>query len=146
MLAARRGEADGARPQRVGQLAHHEGQVVVGGLLLERPLAHGPGAQGRVADVGGEVDALGQPVDGVEVLGERLEAPVDPRGQGGRVDVLGPLEVADHQVPFVGRTGARVKPQLPMTADVTPCQHELLPAASQNTWASMWVCPSMNPG
>ncbi len=45
-----------------------------------------------------------------------------------------------------GRTGARVKPQLPITADVTPCQHELLPDASQNTWASMCVCPSMNPG
>ena len=37
------------------------------------------------------------------------------------------------------RTGARVKPQLPMTADVTPCQHELDPVASQNTWASIWV-------
>ena len=44
------------------------------------------------------------------------------------------------------RTGARVKPQLPITADVTPCQQELLPVASQKTWASMWVCPSMNPG
>ena len=39
-----------------------------------------------------------------------------------------------------------MKPQLPITAVVTPCQHELLPDASQNTWASMWVCPSMNPG
>ena len=44
------------------------------------------------------------------------------------------------------RTGARVKPQLPMTAVVTPCQHELDPVASQNTWASMWVWPSMKPG
>ncbi len=66
---------------------------------LEGPLAHGPGAQRRVADVGGEVDALGQAVDGVEVLGERLEAPVDARRQGGRIDVLGPLEVADDQCP-----------------------------------------------
>ena len=46
----------------------------------------------------------------------------------------------------LGRTGARVKPQLPITAEVTPCQHELDPVASQNTWASMWVCPSMKPG
>jgi len=38
-----------------------------------------------------------------------------------------------------GRTGASVKPQLPITADVTPCQHELLPEASQKTWASMCV-------
>ena len=38
-----------------------------------------------------------------------------------------------------GRTGASVNPQFPITAVVTPCQHELLPVASQNTWASMWV-------
>ena len=44
------------------------------------------------------------------------------------------------------RTGASVKPQLPMTAVVTPCQHELLPLASQNTCASMCVWPSMKPG
>ena len=133
--------------QGLGQLALHEGQVVVVGLLLEGPLAHGPGAQGRVPDVGREVDALGQAVDGVEVLGEGLEAPVDAGGQGGRVHVLGPLEVAHHQRPLVVmRTGARVKPQLPMTAEVTPCQHELEPVASQKTWASMWVWPSMKPG
>ena len=44
------------------------------------------------------------------------------------------------------RTGARVNPQLPMTADVTPWKHELDPVASQKTWASMWVWPSMKPG
>ena len=38
-----------------------------------------------------------------------------------------------------GRTGASVNPQLPITAVVTPCQHELLPDASQNTCASMCV-------
>jgi hypothetical protein len=42
--------------------------------------------------------------------------------------------------------GASVKPQLPITTLVTPCQHEQVPSGSQNTWASMWVCPSMNPG
>ena len=44
------------------------------------------------------------------------------------------------------RTGARVKPQLPMTAVVTPCQHEFAPCGSQKTWASRWVWPSMKPG
>ena len=34
--------------------------------------------------------------------GKGLEAPVDSLGQRHRVDVLGPLEVADHQGPFVG--------------------------------------------
>jgi hypothetical protein len=42
--------------------------------------------------------------------------------------------------------GASVNPQLPMTTVVTPCHEEQLPIGSQNTWASMWVCPSMNPG
>ena len=45
-----------------------------------------------------------------------------------------------------GAAGASVKPQCPMTAVVMPCQHELAPSSSQNTWASRWVCPSMNPG
>ncbi len=44
------------------------------------------------------------------------------------------------------RTGASVNPQFPITAVVTPCQHELLPDGSQNTWASMWVWPSTKPG
>ena len=43
-------------------------------------------------------------------------------------------------------TGASVKPQLPMTTVVTPCQQELVPSGSQNTCASMWVWPSMKPG
>ena len=38
-----------------------------------------------------------------------------------------------------GNDGASVKPQLPITTEVTPCQHELLPSGSQNSWASMWV-------
>ena len=33
-----------------------------------------------------------------------------------------------------------------MTTVVTPCQHELVPDASQKTWASMWVWPSTKPG
>src|SRR3546814_9222437 len=39
--------------------------------------------------------------------------------------------------------GAKVKPQLPMTAVVTPCQHDEDPKGSQCIWASRWVCPSM---
>src|SRR3546814_19914383 len=42
--------------------------------------------------------------------------------------------------------GAKVKPQLPMTAVVTPCQHDEDPKGSQCIWASRWVCPSMKPG
>ena len=45
-----------------------------------------------------------------------------------------------------GRQGASVKPQLPMTTLVTPCQHEHVPSGSHATCASMWVWPSMKPG
>ena len=39
-----------------------------------------------------------------------------------------------------------MNPQLPITTVVTPWQHEHEPSGSHMTWASMWVCPSMNPG
>ena len=42
--------------------------------------------------------------------------------------------------------GASVKPQLPITTLVTPCQHEHVPSGSQKTCASMCVWPSMKPG
>ena len=45
-----------------------------------------------------------------------------------------------------GRTGANVTPQLPMTTDVTPCQHDELSSGSQPICASRCVCRSTNPG
>src|SRR5499426_2660919 len=42
--------------------------------------------------------------------------------------------------------GASVKPQLPITTEVMPCQHDDVPSGSQKTCASMWVWPSMKPG
>ena len=44
------------------------------------------------------------------------------------------------------RLGASVKPQLPITTLVTPCQQEQVPSGSQQTCASMCVWPSMKPG
>ena len=35
-----------------------------------------------------------------------------------------------------GFTGAKPKPQLPSTTDVTPCQPEIVHHGSQRTWAS----------
>ena len=43
-------------------------------------------------------------------------------------------------------TGAKVTPQLPITTDVTPCQHELEPIGSQASCASRCVWMSTNPG
>src|ERR1700674_1161602 len=39
-----------------------------------------------------------------------------------------------------------VNPQLPARAVVTPCSGDGVRAPSQKTWASKWVCTSMNPG
>ena len=55
-----------------------------------------------MSDVGGVVDCLRRFVDGVEVLGECLPAPLDSRREGTRVDVLGPLEIADHERVGIG--------------------------------------------
>ena len=63
---------------------------------------------------------------------------------------VGMSSTADRQRAYHSRSpglqGASAKPQLPITTDVTPCQHEQLPSGSQATCASMWVWPSMKPG
>src|SRR2546425_1283993 len=53
------------RGERVGQLALHHRQVLGGGRLGEGALAHGVGAQRRVADVARVVDPLRPAGDGV---------------------------------------------------------------------------------
>ena len=45
-----------------------------------------------------------------------------------------------------GRTGAKVMPQLPITTEVTPCQHDDDISGSQPIWASRWECRSTKPG
>ena len=45
-----------------------------------------------------------------------------------------------------GLHGAKVTPQLPIIAVVTPCQLIGVRSGSQPIWASRWVCRSMNPG
>ena len=63
---------------------------------------------------------------------------------------VGMSSTADRQRAYQSRSsglqGASAKPQLLMTTEVTPCQHEQLPSGSHATCASMWVWPSMKPG
>ena len=78
----------GGEPQRAGlqRLAHElalAGDLLGGGLPLDRVLAHDVEAQGGVADHGRDVDGAAHGVEGVEVLGERLEGPVRRRGRPG---------------------------------------------------------------
>ena len=42
--------------------------------------------------------------------------------------------------------GAKVTPQLPITTDVTPCQHDERASGSQPICASRWVWRSTKPG
>ena len=102
---ARGREPHGPRGQRVGQLALHHREVRGGGRLRERALAHGVGAQRRVADIARVVDALRPASDGVEVLRVRLPRPLDAGLHRLGGDVLGALEVAHDQVPLVGPAG-----------------------------------------
>ena len=45
-----------------------------------------------------------------------------------------------------GLTGAKPKPQLPITTDVIPCQPDMVHQGSQKICESKWVCRSMKPG
>src|SRR5882724_551581 len=105
LMARRPGgrEADGAGLQPAPQLGFHGAEIVLGRRLLEGALAHDIGAQRGVAKVARVVDAFGEPVDGVEELGEGLPLPLDARFHRLQRDVLRALEIADHEVPvFLG--------------------------------------------
>ena len=82
----------------------------------------------------------------VEVLGECVPVPLDAGGQRGRLDVLGPLKVADHQTARIGPDRSQREPAVPHHHGGDAVPAGVGAVASQNTCASMWVCPSMNPG
>ena len=84
---------------------HHRPEIVLGRLVGEGALAHDVGTDGAVPDIARVVDALGQRVQHVEELREGLPAPLDAGLHGGAADVLGTLEVAHHEVGFLGATG-----------------------------------------
>ena len=132
--------------QRVGELSLHQREVVVGRLLLEGALPHRPRAQRRVPDVGRVVDRLR--AGDRPRRGTRGTSPssirATPAPTGSMSSARSRLRTTSARAS--SRTGASVNPQLPITAVVTPCQHEFAPCGSQNTWASMWVWPSMKPG
>ena len=123
---------DVVKPDRAGRAATSAScariarQVVVGRLLLERALAHRPRAQRRVADVGGVVDALRaagrrrRGTRGRSPRSSRCRRPAPPGRCPRRARGCAPRARGRRS-----RTGASVKPQLPITAVVTPCQHEL---------------------
>ena len=103
-------EAHRTGANRVAQLALHRFQVVGRGLLLECALSHRERAQRRVTDVAAVVDALGQTLDGVEVLGEGRPGPVDALFHGLGRDVFGALQVAHDEVLVLRRSRGQREP------------------------------------
>src|SRR5260370_4827237 len=109
MVARARGrEADCAGANRAADFALHRGQVFRRGFIGKRAFAHYVGAQRRMANVGGVVDALGSLIDRVEVLRKRLPRPLDTGLHRLGRDVLGALEIAHHeQLVLLGAGGER---------------------------------------
>ncbi len=77
-------------------------EVVLGGRLGERALAHDVHAQGGMADIGAVVDGLGEAVDGGEVLGEGLPRPVDAGEHRLGRDVLDRGQAAGEPLALLG--------------------------------------------
>src|SRR5229473_7748834 len=111
MVARARGrEADCAGANRAADFALHRGQIFRRGLIGKRAFAHYVGAQRRMANVGGVVDALRSLVDRVEVLRKRLPRPLDTCLHRLGRDVLGTLEIAHHEQLVLLGTGRERKP------------------------------------
>src|SRR5215472_9022372 len=94
---ARSGEAHGSSGERAPELSLHRLEIVLRRRLVEGALPHDVGTERGVPHVAGVVDALGQRLEGVKELGVGGPAPLDARLHRLRGDVLGPLEIADHQ-------------------------------------------------
>ena len=71
-------------------------------LVLGAPLPHHVPAHRAVRHLRADVEQLRQPVDRVEVLGERLPLPLDAGGERGTRDVLDTFHQPDQPVVLVG--------------------------------------------
>jgi len=71
-------ESDGAGIHRLSDDPLHRGDLVGTGRPLRRLFAHHVLAHGRMSDERRDVDPERQSRDGIEVLGEALEAPGNP--------------------------------------------------------------------
>ena len=105
---ARGGEAHRPGAYRFRGEARHAAHFLRARFVRERAWPHHVGAQGAVAEVAGVVDALGQRVHRVQVLGKALPAPANAGQHRFPGDVLGAFEIAKHQIRFLlpaGRQG-----------------------------------------
>ena len=98
---ARCGKAHRTGPHRfLGQPAHAL-NFFLARFVLERARAHYVSAQRRVAQVTGVIDALGQAVHDIQIVGEGFPPPVDAGEHCFAGDVFGAFEIAEHEVRIV---------------------------------------------
>ena len=102
-----------------------------------RPLeAHHPDQQRRQRNVRQQVDRLRRALEAVEELGEGHPIPRHAGLHRIERDRLVARHRQHRALAQLGCTGAKPKPQLPITTDVTPCQPESEQYGSQKTCAS----------
>ena len=110
----RGGEAERTGPQALADKCGHCVDVVGGGVV-DRPLAHDVGTQCAVGHLGAEVEDPLAGIEVVEVLGEGLPAPLDAVGQGRPGDVLDTFHQLDQEVAAIRGGRRKPTPQLPIT-------------------------------
>ena len=91
--------------QRLAQHRFHLGDLVVGGGALGRLPTHHPGAQRRVAAIGGDIRDRSAALEHVEVLAEGLEVPAHAGPHGLERHRLDPSEVAQRTIAIFGVAG-----------------------------------------
>ncbi len=109
---ARGREAHSAGLDGVAQLRLHGAEVVLGGAGVEGALAHHVGAQRRVTEIAGVVDALRQTLERVEELAVRRPRPFDSGVHRLGGDIFRALEIADDEVLVLGRARRQCEPAI----------------------------------
>ena len=112
-LRGRRREAGRARGHGLPHDVGHRRALLLGGLALVAVVAHHEQADRGVSDVRGVVQDGAVPLDGVEVLGERLEVPRDPGLQRGQAHVLDVVQRPRDQLAVLGPARRDREPTVP---------------------------------
>ena len=138
------------RPRREARTAAAQVDMTarVGTVVLPNPVMTASGTAGHGAELGAYFDlsALGAVVVkslSVEPWAGNPAPRLFPAAAGmlNSVGLQNPGVAAwlKEDLAALGRAGARVNPQLPMTTVVMPWKQEHVPSTSHITWASMWV-------
>ncbi len=145
----RRRPSERAGGQRLVEQRRHALELVAARhrSFVEASLAHRVVPERGVTHHAAHVHPERRAPEPGEVLAVRLPVPRQTVEDAPSRDVLDRLHhLGDVGVVARSCTGAKVTPQLPMTTDVTPCQHDDDPIGSHANCASRCVCTSTKPG